>query len=290
MSSRIRINTKSLLVQPGYSGSKMRDRLFFLLSKYGIRPRDSIGQHFLIIEDVIEKAIETANVNENDVILEVGPGLGFLTDELAKRAKKVYTIEIDQKIIEILKKEYSWNNVKIIQGDAVRVEWPKFNKVVSNIPAKISSPFTFKLLKTDFERAVVMYQLEFALRMVAKPGSRNYSRLSLMAQALGNVEIVMKIGKGAFYPRPKVDSALVLIEPRKDKIVLNENLVKALFQHRRKTVPRALKDSIHMLGVSKDEIRGIINNVPHSNKRVFQLYPEEVKDIEEYLKKHGIIS
>ncbi|AEC51338.1 dimethyladenosine transferase [Pyrococcus sp. NA2] len=271
----------------------MRDRLLFLLSKYGIRPKDTIGQHFIIVEDVIRKAVETADVNEKDVVLEIGPGLGFLTNELAKRAKKVYAIELDRKMIQILKNEYKWNNVEIIEGDAIKLEWPEFNKVVSNIPYQISSPFTFKLLKKDFELAVVMYQLEFALRMTARPGSKNYSRLSLMTQALADVEIVMKIGRGAFYPRPKVDSALVVIRPRKDKVELNENLVKALFQHRRKTVSRALKDSIHMLGITKDklkEIKHIIESVPYSSKRVFQLVPNDVKEIEEYLRNHGIIS
>ncbi|CAB49301.1 16S rRNA (adenine(1518)-N(6)/adenine(1519)-N(6))-dimethyltransferase RsmA [Pyrococcus abyssi] len=269
----------------------MRDRLFFLLSKYGIRPNDRIGQHFLIVKDVIDKAIEVAEVSKSDVVLEVGPGLGFLTDELSKRAKKVFTIELDRRIIEILRNEYSWNNVEIIQGDAVKVEWPSFNKVVSNIPYQISSPFTFKLLKMEFERAVVMYQLEFALRMTAKPGDRNYSRLSLMTQALADVEIVMRIGKGAFYPKPKVDSALVLITPKKDRIELNESLVKALFQHRRKVVSKALRESAHMLGIKDVKtVKDILSSVPHSNKRVFHLTPEEVKEIEEYLREHRIIS
>ncbi|MFA4646182.1 16S rRNA (adenine(1518)-N(6)/adenine(1519)-N(6))-dimethyltransferase RsmA [Pyrococcus kukulkanii] len=268
----------------------LKDRLFFLLSKYNLRARDSLGQNFLIVPDVIEKAIEVGEVSANDVVLEVGPGLGFLTEELAKRAKKVYAIEIDRRIIEILKREYSWKNVEIIHGDAVKVKWPEFNKAISNLPYQISSPFTFKLLKRDFEKAVLMYQLEFAQRMIAKPGSRNYSRLSLMVQALADVEIVMKIGKGAFYPRPEVDSALVLLtpKPKEERIYLNEKLVNALFQHRRKLVSKALKESAHVFGVDRKKLKNII--IPHSNKRVYQLTPQDIKDIEEFLKAEGIIS
>ncbi|AAL81987.1 16S rRNA methyltransferase [Pyrococcus furiosus DSM 3638] len=273
----------------------MRDKLFYFLSKYNFSPRDKIGQNFLIMRDVIIKAVETSEIKKSDVVLEVGPGFGFLTDELSKRAGKVYAIELDKRIIEILENEYNWENVEIIQGDAVKIEWPEFNKVVSNIPYQISSPFTFKLLKHDFEKAVVMYQLEFAKRMVAKPGDRNYSRLSLMVNALANAKIVMKIGRGAFYPKPKVDSALVLIvpKPKDERIELNENLVKALFQHRRKLVSKALKESCHMLGINKKELKtlkNILENVPHAKKRVFELTPEEVKEIEEFLKIQGIIN
>ncbi|MFA4640959.1 16S rRNA (adenine(1518)-N(6)/adenine(1519)-N(6))-dimethyltransferase RsmA [Pyrococcus kukulkanii] len=267
----------------------LKDRLFSLLSKYNLRVKDSLGQNFLIVPDIIEKAIEVGEVSERDIILEVGPGLGFLTDELAKRARKVYAIEVDKRIIEILKKEYNWKNVEIIQGDAVKIEWPEFNKVISNLPYQISSPFTFKLLKTEFERAVLMYQLEFAQRMIAKPGSRNYSRLSLMIQALADVKIVMKIGKGAFYPRPKVDSALVLLKlkPKNERIYLHEGLVNALFQHKRKLVGKALRESAYILGMDKRVLKNI--KVPYSNKRVYQLTPQEVKDIEEFLKGKGII-
>ncbi|AFK23317.1 16S rRNA (adenine(1518)-N(6)/adenine(1519)-N(6))-dimethyltransferase RsmA [Pyrococcus sp. ST04] len=269
----------------------MKDKLFFLLSKYNLRAKDSLGQNFLIVENIIDKAVEVAEVDKNDIVLEVGPGLGFLTNKLSERAKKVYAIEVDRRIVEILEKEYNWNNVEIIVGDAVKVPWPEFNKVVSNLPYQISSPFTFKLLKHEFEKAVLMYQLEFALRMTAKPGSRNYSRLSLMVQALADVEIIMKIGRGAFYPRPKVDSALVLIKPKpsEERIELNEDLVKALFQHRRKLVSKALRESSHMIGVRKDEIRQIVEELPHANKRVFQLTPSDVKEIEEFLKEKGLI-
>ncbi|ALV62250.1 SSU rRNA (adenine(1518)-N(6)/adenine(1519)-N(6))-dimethyltransferase [Thermococcus sp. 2319x1] len=272
----------------------MHSKVFSLISKYHLKPNSDLGQNFLIVEDVIEREVERAEINESETVLEIGPGLGVLTDELAKRAKKVYAIEKDSRIIEILEKEYGWDNVELILGDALKIDFPYFDKIVSNLPYQISSPITFKLLKYDFKKAVLIYQLEFAQRMVAKPGDKNYSRLSVMVQAKADVELVEKIGRGAFYPKPKVDSAVIVMtpKPKDERITLNENLVKALFQHRRKLASKALKDSYHMLGLTKGEfkkLKPIIEHIPHSQKRVFQLSIEEIKDIEEYLRQNGLL-
>ena len=272
----------------------LNSHIFSLISKYNLRPNSDLGQNFLIVGDVIKREVERAEIKDSETILEIGPGLGVLTDELAKRAGKVYAIEKDSRIIEILKREYRWDNVKLIQGDALKIEFPEFNKVVSNLPYQISSPITFKLLNYDFEKAVLIYQLEFAQRMVAKPGERNYSRLSVMVQAKVDVDLVERIGRGAFYPKPKVDSAVIVMEPKPkdEQIELNENLVKALFQHRKKLASKALKDSYHMLGLTKEEFKKfkpIIERIPHGNKRVFQLSIEEIKDIEEFLRDESLI-
>ena len=272
----------------------LNSHIFSLISKYNLRPNSDLGQNFLIVEDVIKREVERAEINEKDTVLEIGPGLGTLTDELAKRARKVYAIERDSRIVNILKKEYNWSNVEIIEGDALKIDFPQFDKIVSNLPYQISSPITFKFLKHDFKMAVLIYQLEFAQRMVAKPGERNYSRLSVMVQAKTNVSLVERIGKGAFYPKPKVDSAVIVMEPKPkdEQIELNETLVKALFQHRKKLASKALKDSYHMLGLTKEEFKKfkpIIERIPHSNKRVFQLSIEEIKDIEEFLRDESLI-
>ncbi|ANF23123.1 16S rRNA (adenine(1518)-N(6)/adenine(1519)-N(6))-dimethyltransferase RsmA [Thermococcus piezophilus] len=272
----------------------MRERIFSLISKYGLRANSNLGQNFLIVDDIIERNVERAELGERDTVLEIGPGLGVLTDALSKKAGKVYAIEKDSLLVGILKKEYAWPNVEIIEGDALKVDFPVFNKIVSNLPYQISSPVTFKFLRYEFDRAVLIYQLEFAQRMVAKPGDGNYSRLSLMVRAKAHAELVERIGRGAFYPRPKVDSAVIILEPKPkdERIELDENLVKALFHHRRKKVSRALKDSHHMLGLGKAELKAIkrlIASVPHAEKRVFQLSPEEVKEIEDYLRANHII-
>ena len=272
----------------------MRERLFSLISKYNLRPNRNLGQNFLIVPDVIERNIERAELSKKDTVLEIGPGLGVLTDYLSRGAGRVYAVERDSRLVQILKNEYSWPNVEIIKGDALKVPLPEFNKVVSNLPYQISSQITFRLLEHDFERAVLIYQLEFAQRMVAEPGDRNYSRLSLMVRAKAHAEIVERIGRGAFWPKPEVDSAVVVLtpKPKDERIELNENLVRALFQHRRSTVLSALKKSHHMLGLDREAFRMIrreLRELPHGTERVFQLGPGEVKEIEEALKDLGVI-
>ncbi|NJE01224.1 16S rRNA (adenine(1518)-N(6)/adenine(1519)-N(6))-dimethyltransferase RsmA [Thermococcus sp. JdF3] len=272
----------------------MRERLFSLISKYHLKANSDLGQNFLVVPDIIERNVERAELGEKDSVLEVGPGLGVLTDALSRRAGKVYAIEKDRRLVEILRAEYDWPNVEIIEGDALKVDFPRFNKIVSNLPYQISSPITFRFLRHEFDRAVLIYQLEFARRMVAEPGDKNYSRLSLMVRAKAYAELVERIGRGAFWPRPKVDSAVIVLEPRPrdERIELNEDLVRALFQHRRSTVLAALKKSHHMLGLSKEEfkrVRGLLEAVPHAGKRVFQLTPLEVRDIEEFLSAEGVL-
>ncbi|ASJ08927.1 16S rRNA methyltransferase [Thermococcus siculi] len=272
----------------------MRDRLFYLISKYNLKANSDLGQNFLIVPDIIERNVERAELSEKDAVLEIGPGLGVLTDALSKKAGKVYAIEKDSRLVKILRTEYDWPNVEIIEGDALKVEFPEFNKIVSNLPYQISSPITFRFLKHDFERAVLIYQLEFAQRMVAKPGDKNYSRLSLMVRAKARAELVERIGKGAFWPRPKVDSAVIILEPKppSERIELDENLVRALFQHRRSTVLSALKKSHHMLRLTKEEfrkVREVILKVPHGEERVFRLSPEDVEEIGEFLRREGVI-
>jgi len=272
----------------------MRDRLFYLISKYNLKANSDLGQNFLIVPDIIERNVERAGLNEKDTVLEVGPGLGVLTDALSRKAGWVYAIEKDPRLVKILRTEYEWPNVEIIEGDALKVDFPEFNKIVSNLPYQISSPITFRFLKHDFEKAVLIYQLEFAQRMVAKPGEKNYSRLSLMVRAKAHAELVERIGRGAFWPRPKVDAAVIVLEPKppSERIELDENLVRALFQHRRSTVLAALKKSYHMLGLTKGEfrkVRSTLSLMPHSEKRVFQLAPEDVLEIQSYLESVGVL-
>ncbi len=272
----------------------MRERLFSLISKYHLKSDYELGQNFLVVPDIVERNVERAELTGEDVVLEIGPGLGVLTDALSRAAGKVYAIEKDPRLVGILRREYSWPNVEIIEGDALTVEFPEFNKVVSNLPYQISSPITFRFLRHGFEKAVLIYQLEFAERIVAKPGDRNYSRLSLMVRSKATAEIVERIGRGAFWPRPKVDSAVVVMEPKPEgeKVDLNENLVRALFQHRRSTVRAALKKSYHMFGMDKAEfrrVRSALLTVPHAGKRVFSLSPEDMLEIEEALRGIGVI-
>lgn len=215
------------------------------LAAIGIEPSKRLGQNFLISDAVLEREAEAAGLDKDDTVLEIGPGPGTLTLKLAGRAGKVIAIEKDTRFKRILDGTLP-ENVEVIYGDALKVEFPRFTKCVSNLPYQISSQFTFKLLENcSFDFAVLCYQKEFAERMMALPGSRNYGRLPAALQFLAeSIEPIMKIGKSSYWPQPKVDSLLVKIVPAKNK---PENwkelgqLINVLFQQPNKTVRGVLK-------------------------------------------------
>ncbi|NPA47685.1 MAG: ribosomal RNA small subunit methyltransferase A [Thermococci archaeon] len=248
------------------------------------RPKKELDQHFLVDQRIANRIVERAELSEDDTVLEIGPGLGVLTERLVARAGLVYAVEKDERLARMLE-ERRIKNLRVVHGDALRVELPEFNKVVSNLPYSISSPITFRLIRHGFERAVLMYQLEFGRRLVATPGSREYSRLSVMVQAVARVEIAEKVSRNAFRPRPKVDSAVVIMEPRPktERIELDGTLVKMLFQHRRKKAANAFMDSRHLLNLSKEEAGDVIRDMPHRDRRVFTLSPEEILEIQNHV-------
>jgi 16S rRNA (adenine1518-N6/adenine1519-N6)-dimethyltransferase len=220
----------------------------------------SKGQYELIDKRILHKIIKYADLSYDDVVLEVGCGTGRLTRLLLKSVKKVYGIEVDGRLVSHLRKtfdhEIQSGRFELIHGDAVKVEFPKFDKFVSNIPYQISSPLTFKLFKHDFKLAVVMYQREFAERLSAKPGSKRYGRLSVVAKAFCKVEILDIVPPSAFKPRPKVESAIVRIVPEPEIEVKNkelfEDLVRFAFSQRRKMFGKILEDWCEEKGLKID--------------------------------------
>jgi len=263
-----------------------------ILKENNIRLDKRKGQNYLVDSNILAKIIEYSEISPDDVILEIGAGVGTLTIPLSKKAKKVIAIEQDQKIAAILEKRLEnldISNVAVLAADATKIDFPEFNKVVSNLPYKISSPITFKLLKYDFDYAILMYQLEFAQRMIAKPGDSNYSRLSLMLHFCGDVELLFEVSKHCFFPQPKISSAVIKLVPNK-KAKVDEFFIKtsrALFQHKKKKVRNALLDSFHEIAdVDKKEAKEIVSKLdPHLlSERVVKLDPEEVILISEELK------
>lgn len=240
-----------------------------------------LGQNFLINKKTAEKEVGYASVNTQDTVLEIGPGQGILTNFLASRAKKVIAVEIDKRLVENLKKILP-ENVEIINDNILKIDLknlPKFNKVVSNLPFQISSPFTFKLIKYDFELAILIFQKEFANRMVAKPNTRNYSRLSVNVYYNANCEILEMVSKSCFKPQPKVDSCMIKLIPRRHPAfnVANEkfffNLTRNLFNFRRKKIGTII-DEIYYLKYK---------DIPFTDKRVEELTPEQIGDLSNYL-------
>jgi 16S rRNA (adenine1518-N6/adenine1519-N6)-dimethyltransferase len=265
----------------------LRETLY-ILKRYNIKPRDELGQNFIVDPGVIGRHIGHAGLKGGDVVLEVGPGIGTLTEGLLKAAGKVIAVEKDPRLLRVLEERLEGENLELIEGDILKVDPPEFNKCVSNIPYSISSPLTFWLLERDFELAVLTYQLEFARRMVAAPGTRDYSRISVASYYHAKVEVLETLKPGAFYPRPKVSSAMVRLEPRKPPFRVDEgaffSLVRGLFAHRKKTVRKALYHSLEtILGreVDKSERGRLIGGVEKTllEKRVFQLTPEEMAEM-----------
>lgn len=266
-----------------------------ILRKYGISISKSLGQHFLVDINVINKQISHAEVNKEDVVLEIGCGIGNLTVFLAEKAKKVIGIEVDKRFYKILMQRLSnFNNVKLILNDALKIDLPKVDKVVSNIPYEISSPLTFKLLNSKFKIAVLMYQLEFARRLVATPGTSDYSRLSVGIAYKAECKILEVISKKAFYPQPNVDSALVKIKPRKPsfKVVCESlffDLIKWLFTNKNKKVKNALKIYFKQTNVNNEYIDKIPGINSYLNIKVRNMSPDQFADLSnkiyEYIRK-----
>ncbi|WJI09584.1 ribosomal RNA small subunit methyltransferase A [Methanobacterium sp. CWC-01] len=263
-----------------------------ILKKHQIRLNKRKSQHYLVSSSILDRIIRKAEPSVNDTILDIGAGIGTLTIPLSEMARKVVAIEQDPQIASILRErleEKGITNVDVLEGDATRLELPPFNKVVSNLPYKISSPITFRLLEYDFDFGILMYQLEFADRMVAKPGESKYSRLSVMINLKAEAEKLFTVPKGAFLPPPRVSSAVVKLTPKKD-VKLDEfmlNITRALFQHKRKKAKKALLDSYHEWAPDKKFAKEMLSRLDSElmDERPFQMESENIIQITHELKK-----
>ncbi|KAM0681190.1 dimethyladenosine transferase [Glugoides intestinalis] len=215
-----------------------------------IKFKKSEGQHILKNHGLIDTIIEKARLKHTDTVLEIGAGTGSITLKLLKKAKKVVAYESDKRLArELLSKVNRDADVKnkldLIQEDALLQDFPQFDLCISNIPFNISCPIILKLMSYKFKCAYILVQKEFGDRLTAKPGSDEYSRLSVVVQLLSNVEHVMKVSKNSFTPPPKVDTCFVKIEPKVPSPSINvkefDNLLKVCFRRKNKTLLANLK-------------------------------------------------
>lgn len=241
---------------------------YFLRAKQ-FRTKKRLGQNFLIDEKVIDRIL--SEVNENDIVLEIGAGAGFVTEQLVNKAKKVYAVEIDEDAISVLKKIPA-DNLEIIHNDILKthlkdVEDTQF-KIVANIPYYITSPILAHLLgeidelvnenRERISEIILMVQHEVAQRLVANENSpsKQYGLLSILTQFYSDVEIIQKVPSNSFYPAPKVDSALVKLKVRKEPLLKVDDytffkkVTKACFATRRKNI----KNSLLNAGFNKEAI------------------------------------
>lgn len=246
----------------------------------GLAPDKRKDQHFLMDRNVLERIVAAADIHPDEVVLEIGAGPGNLTELLAPRAKHVYAVELDPRFVEKLEADFAGKNVTILRGNALKIDFPRFDKAVANLPYSISSDVTFKLLQSPFKGAVLMYQREFAQRMVATVGSEDYSRLSVTVQHYADVKILFNVPRLAFAPPPEVESSVVRLTPRPPGYRVEDEqlfmrLVTAAFAGRRKQLRNAIVKNAHMMGIP--DPKKVAAALPREllDRRAEQVSPEE---------------
>lgn len=227
-----------------------------VLKKYDLRLTKTLGQNFLTDINIIKKIVETGEVGPSDLVVEIGPGIGSMTVELAEKAGRVVAIEIDKHLIPALQENLEpFSNVTLVHGDIMKVDlkslvqgWEGPLKVISNLPYYITTPIVMMLLEGDmpWDTLVFMVQKEVALRMAGTPGNKNYSALSIAVRYYADPKLAFTVSKNCFVPKPDVDSAVVRLKKR-DLPFMNDvdkefffRVVRASFGQRRKTLLNAL--------------------------------------------------
>jgi 16S rRNA (adenine1518-N6/adenine1519-N6)-dimethyltransferase len=247
-------------------------------------PKD---QHFLVDQNAVERIAGLVDV-EGRTVLEIGPGTGVLTRALLNRGAHVRAVELDHELFsylqELFQDDIARGKLELIHGDATKCQIPPFNIVISNLPYSASSKITFRLLEAGFEVAVLMYQSEFAKRMLAPVGTPDCGRLSVMVQTYACVERCFELSPKSFSPPPQVRSMVVKIHPRGPIFPINDNrlyadIVRAFFSHRRKTIRNCLKGSTGML--DKQMVEHLISVIPGEilSSRPEELYLEDFATI-----------
>lgn len=217
------------------------------------KQKKSLGQHFLKDKNIIRKIVDLAAIEEDELVWEVGPGRGVLTQELLNRHCELTCFEIDETLFPTLLEKFG-TRIDLVNNDILKIDWSHYLKaekikIVANLPYQITSPFLFKVTEfsNSFKRVVVMIQKEVAERINSGVGTKDYGKLSLKIQFHFNVECGFTVKPHLFFPPPKVDSAVIILIPRKNKPVLEDEklfwrIVEVAFMHRRKMLRRNLRD------------------------------------------------
>lgn len=237
----------------------------------------------MVESQVFQKMAHYASLDCDDTVLEIGAGLGFLTRFLSEKCKEVLAVEVDTRLAGILREQLrDTSNVRIIEGDVFKTSVPSFNKVVSIPPYHVSSRLLLWLFGADFDRAVLIFQKEFANRLVASVGSEDYGWLTVLTYYHAEVETLDYVPKWTFYPQPKIDSVIVRLEPTNPRpySLRNERLFKQLlrscFAKRNRKVKNAVLSYVRgFCNVSEEKAIGIVEALPFREKRVRELTPED---------------
>ncbi len=247
--------------------------LKFLLDKHGFNFTKSLGQNFLIDNNIVEKIVREGNI-EGENVLEIGPGIGTLTREMQKYAKKIVAIEIDEKLRPLLSETVGdFDNVNIIFSDVLKLDIKKVTeeefggesfKVIANLPYYITTPILINLLKSEanISELIVMMQREVAERIVANVGNKEYGSISVFLKYFGDSKIVMHVPNTVFMPKPKVGSSVIKLTVNKEKksqdINSLEKVLRAGFQMRRKTILNSLSSG---LAIEKRDLKEVLESL-----------------------------
>ena len=269
----------------------LREETIAILNKYGLRANKKLGQNCLINESIIYDIVKKANVTKEDVVIEIGPGLGSLTKELINNAKKVIAIELDPNMIDILKSRFGiFDNFEVIYGDVLKIDLEELIKgydsvkVVANLPYYITTPIIMKLLedKLKIKSITVMVQKEVGERICATHKDKEYGAITVSVQYYSEPQIIIDVPKENFLPAPEVDSCVIRLDMREKPLVslkdekLFFRLVKGAFTQRRKTINNSLTCS----GKSKEEIIAALNKLGIDSKlRAENLSIQQYADI-----------
>jgi 16S rRNA (adenine1518-N6/adenine1519-N6)-dimethyltransferase len=254
-----------------------------ILHQYGIKPNKKLGQSFLIDINVINRIVHAANISQEDIVVEIGAGIGVLTENIAKKAKRVIAVEIDRNLVEVLKDKLGvYDNVEVHSGDILKFDFNSISethsskiKIIGNVPYNISSPLIFRLLYfrpviSDF---MLMLQKEIVQRLVSVPDNKIYGVPSVILQMFATAEKILDVPATCFFPQPKVESAIIRgvfrehpLFPLQDEIFFT-GLVKAAFAQRRKMLINNLKNAKFLEGLSDDDLKEALDAAGIDGKR-----------------------
>ncbi len=258
----------------GSPSSRLLEETIHLLKKYGIRPKKRLSQSFIVDEKLVRLLIESVKPKPSDVIIEIGAGIGTLTLELAKHGSRIKAVEIDPVLIRVLKDRLScFENVDVIQGDFLKMDL-EGNVFTGNIPYHVSTPIIFKILRQKYDRSVITVQKEVAERIVSKPGTKSYGRLTVSINILAEPCIIGSFPPSSFYPTPKVSHSVILLKPLEKPVdtTLLEWLLRAMFSQRNRLAITVLRKALEKLyGDMGLLIHREVSRLIPGDKRVFEL-------------------
>ena len=254
-----------------------------ILNQLDFKPKKHLGQNFLTSRNIIDKIIKVSDISREDTILEVGPGIGALTKPLIEKAKKVYAVEIDPILCKYLSEKFSvHDNIEIINDDILRIDIPSHNKVVSNLPYKITGPILEKLFfKATAPQGILTIEKSIANRFFLSGNYKDFSRISIGLNAFMNPVVKYSIRRNSFYPIPKIDLALVKIIPKENlnQMLLNEESVQYFLGFIAGIMPYKNKNLVNALYLSfkvtrdsyytKEKILNILQKENFENKKLF---------------------